>query len=168
MSKAPRTPHPPDPDAERVDDLVDRVVEDEDWANRREARFSARRLELVQVRLTGAQLADGALIDVVFADCRADLTSFRFAKLERVVFRDCRLNECDFYGATLTDVLFERCDLREAVFSGAKLERVELQGCELTGLHGVEALRGVRMPLTDVLANALLFASALEVDVLED
>jgi uncharacterized protein YjbI with pentapeptide repeats len=78
------------------------------------------------------------------------------------------LNECDFYGATLTDVLFERCDLREAVFSGAKLERVELRGCELTGLHGVEALRGVRMRLTDVLANALLFASALEVDVLED
>jgi uncharacterized protein YjbI with pentapeptide repeats len=78
------------------------------------------------------------------------------------------VNECDFYGATLTDVLFERCDLREAVFSGAKLERVELRGCELTGLHGVEALRGVRMPLTDVLANALLFASALEVDVLDD
>jgi uncharacterized protein YjbI with pentapeptide repeats len=168
VTKAPRTPHPPEPDAEPGDDLLDRVVEDEDWANRREARFSARRTELLRVRLTGAQLADGALIDVVLADCRADLASFRFAKLERVVFRDCRMNECDFYGATLTDVAFERCDLREAVFSGATLERVELRGCELTGLHGVAALRGVRMPLTDVLANALLFAGALEIDVLED
>jgi uncharacterized protein YjbI with pentapeptide repeats len=167
-SKAPKTPYPPEADAEPGDDLLDRVVEDADWANRREARFSARRMELVRVRLTGAQLPEGSILDVTFADCRADLVSFRFAKLERVVFRDCRLEESDFYGARLKDVLFERCDLRLAVFSGAKSERIELRGCNLEGLQGIDALRGARMPWNDVLQNAPLFAAALGIEVIDE
>jgi uncharacterized protein YjbI with pentapeptide repeats len=172
--KPPTSPYPPDPDDDARqptapdDDLLDATLEGLDWSNVRVPRFSARCTVLQRVRLTGAQISEGALIDVTFDACRADLAVFRFAKLHRVAFRDCRLDEADFYGAALTDVLFERCTLREATFSDAKAERVELRGCTLTGLQGVEALRGARMPWNDVLENAPLFAAALQIEVVDD
>jgi uncharacterized protein YjbI with pentapeptide repeats len=117
--------------------------------------------------LTGAELAESALTDVVFAECRLDLAGLRMAKLERVVFRDCRMAECDFYEASLSDVLFDQCELREATLSGVKLERVELRRCDLAGLRGVEALRGARMPWADVLENGPLFAAALGFEIID-
>jgi uncharacterized protein YjbI with pentapeptide repeats len=89
------------------------------------------------------------------------------AKLERVSFSGCRMEECDFYAASLEDVLFEDCTLREAAFDEARLTRVELRRCDLTGLRGVEAFRGVRMPWNDVLENAPLFAAALGVEIID-
>ena len=166
MSDPPRTPYPPEAGGE--DEFLDATIEDADWSNRRETRFSARRVELHRARMTGAQLPESTLIDVTFADCRADLTSFRFARLERVVFRDCRLEESDFYGAELEDVLFERCDLRLATIDGMRTTRVELRGCNLDGLQGAGALRGVRMPWNDVVGNGAVFAAALGIDVLDD
>jgi uncharacterized protein YjbI with pentapeptide repeats len=104
---------------------------------------------------------------VTFTDCRLDLVGLRIAKLERVAFRDCRMTECDLQDAALTDVLFENCELREATFTGVKLKRVELRGCDLTGLRGVEALRGARMPWNDVLENGPLFAAALGLEIVD-
>jgi uncharacterized protein YjbI with pentapeptide repeats len=165
VSDAPRTPKPPGQGDE--DEFLDATIEDADWSNRREVRFSARRVELVRLRMTGAQLPESTLIDVTFAECRADLASFRFGKLKRVVFRDCRLEEADFYGAELEDVLFERCDLRLASVDGMRITRVELRGCNLDGLQGAGALRGARMPWDDVVGNGAVFASALGIQVVE-
>lgn len=172
MSKPPQAPYPPDPSPDApakasFDELVDVVATDMDWANRRSVKFSAQRAELRRCRLTGAELAEATLSDVTFDECRLDLAGLRHAKLERVVFRDCRMDECDLYGATLNDVLFERCELREATISGAAVQRLELRGCDLTGLRGAEALRGARMTWNDVLANAVLFASVLGVEIVE-
>jgi uncharacterized protein YjbI with pentapeptide repeats len=166
------SPYPPDlaEDAAPVlelEDLVDAVADGVDWANREARGLVARRVELRRCRLTGAELAEAVLSDVTFADCRLDLTGLRMATLERVVFRDCRMAECDFYGASLTDVLFEHCELRESTLSGVKLERVELRRCDLTGLRGVEALRGARMPWNDVLENGPLFAAALGLEIID-
>jgi len=172
VSKPPTSPYPPDPapDAAPVvelADLVDAVACDLDWANRRTRGLVVRRAEVRRCRLTGTELAEAALSDVTFSDCRLDLAGLRIAKLERVVFRDCRMAECDFYDATLTDVLFDHCELREATFSGGRLKRVELRGCDLTGLRGIEALRGARMPWNDVLENAPLFATALGLEIID-
>jgi uncharacterized protein YjbI with pentapeptide repeats len=168
----PTSPYPPDPAEDAVPvaelaDLVDVAVRDVDWANRQARGLVARRVELRQCRLTGAELAEAMLTDVTFVDCRLDLAGLRMAKLERVVFRDCRMSECDLYEASLTDVLFERCELREATVSGVKLERAEFRGCDLAGLRGVEALRGARMPWNDVLENGPLFASALGLEIID-
>jgi uncharacterized protein YjbI with pentapeptide repeats len=57
--------------------------------------------------------------------------------------------------------------LREATFSGVKLKRVELRGCDLSGLRGVEALRGARMPWNDVLENGPLFAASLGLEIID-
>src|SRR5581483_11233952 len=121
VSDAPRTPYPPDEAGD--DEFLDATFEDVDWSTLREVRFAARRVEILRGRLTGAQFPEGTFIDATFADCRADLASFRFAKLERVVFRDCRLEEADFYRAELEDVLFERCDLRLASVEGVRVSR---------------------------------------------
>lgn len=119
------------------------------------------------MRLTGAELGESTVADVTFTDCRLDLAGLRFARLERVVFRDCRMSECDLYGATLKDVLFERCELRGARFSAVTVERVDLVGCDLAGADGVEALRGARLPLADVLANAPTLATALGIEIVD-
>ena len=147
--------------------MADAVLGDLDWANRQARGLIARRLELHRCRLTGVELAEATLTDVVFVECRLDLTGLRMAKLERVAFRDCRMTECDFYEASLTDVLFEHCELREATLSGVTLKRVELRRCDLAGLRGVEALRGARMPWTDVLENGPLFAVALGLEIVD-
>jgi uncharacterized protein YjbI with pentapeptide repeats len=172
VSKAPIEPYPPDPEeevaaAELDDGLLDAIVEGADWANRRAARSSLRRVELRQVRLTGAELAESTVSDALFDECRLDLAGLRAARLERVVFRDCRMDECDLYAAKLKDVLFERCTLRLATFTAVEATRLELRGCDLAGLNGVEALRGARMPFHDALENAALFASGLGIELIE-
>jgi uncharacterized protein YjbI with pentapeptide repeats len=172
MSEAPRTPYPPDIDDadERhpeLADLVDAVVTDADWANQCSVGVALKRVEIRQARLTGAALSEATLADVVFDDCRLDLATFRFAKLERVIFRDCLMTECDFYEASIKDVLFERCNLRESTLSSLKIERVELRGCELAGVQGVEALRTARISWNDVLGAAPLFAQALGIEILD-
>jgi uncharacterized protein YjbI with pentapeptide repeats len=172
VGKPPNSPYPPDlaEDAAPVtelEDVVDAVVDDLDWANRQALGLVARRVELRRCRLTGAELAEAVLTDVTFTECRLDLAALRMAKLDRVVFRDCRMAECDFYEASLTDVLFEHCELREATLTGVKLKRVELRRCDLAGLRGVESLRGARMPWNDVLENGPLFAAALGLEILD-
>lgn len=173
MGKAPLSPYPPERDEDAraptgIADLVDAVVEDEDWANSSPVRgAAARRAELRGCRLTGSDLHQANLTDVTFDDCRLDLVNLRHATLARVVFRDCHLSELDLYGASLQDVLFERCRLREAILSSATLERVELRQCDLAGLQGAEALRGARMPWNDVLENAPLFALALGLEIVD-
>jgi uncharacterized protein YjbI with pentapeptide repeats len=172
VGKPPIAPYPPDlaEDAEPVtelEDLDDAVAEGLDWANRQARRVFLRRAEVRRCRLTGAELAESRLEDVTFEDCRLDLVGLRAATLERVVFRDCRMGECELNAAALTDVLFENCELRQATVSGVRLKRVELRGCDLTGLRGLEALRGARMPWDDVLENAPLFAAALGFEILD-
>ncbi len=172
MGKPRRTPYAPDLADDPVPvvdlgDLSDVVVDGLDWANQKSFRLAMHRVELRLCRFTGTELAEAALTDVTFVDCKLDLVGLRFAKLERVVFRDCRMGECDFYEASLKDVLFDRCELREATFSASKVERVEMQGCDLTALGGVDALRTVRMPWNDVLANAPLFAVALGIEIID-
>src|SRR3954451_3764887 len=171
-SKSPAEPYPPDlADEEAQSDLdeglQDTAVDGLDWANRRSPRAQLRRAEWRATRLTGAELGEATLTDVVFSDCRLDLVGLRNATLERVVFRDCRMDECDLYNARLSDVLFERCTLREATFSGVTLARVELRGCDLTGLRGAEHLRGAPLPFQDALENAALFATALGIELID-
>ena len=172
MGKSPVSPYPPDlaDDAEplsEIGDAVDAVADGLDWANLRARGVVLRRVEVRRCRLSGAELAESELSDVTFEDCRLDLAGLRVAKLTRVVFRECRMAECDLYEASLTDVLFDRCELREADFTGVHVKRVELRGCDLTGLDGVEALRGARMPWDDLIQNAALFAAALGLEIVD-
>lgn len=111
-------------------------------------------------RLVGAALG-GTFRDVVLSGCVLDLASLRMCKLARCVFRECSLREVGLYAAELESVLFEGCDLTAADLSGATFAVSELQGCELQGIRGIEALRGARIPLAELLPITPLLAEAL-------
>ena len=172
LTKAPRTPYPPDLDEgarppTELGDLSDAILSELDCAGHRSPRLELSRVELRTCRLTGAELGEARLTDTVFRDCQLDLAGFRNATLTRVQFSDCRLEEAELQHATLTDVLFERCSLRAANISSARCQRIELRDCDLSALVGLDALRRARMTLGDVLANAPVFASALEIEIVE-
>ena len=111
-------------------------------------------------RLVGAALG-GAFRDVAFHSCVLDLASLRAATLSRCELRECSLAEADLYAAELDSVLFEGCDLTAAHLSQAAFQRCELQRCVLQDVRGIEALRGARIPLTDLLPITPLLADAL-------
>ena len=111
-------------------------------------------------RLVGAALG-GVFRDVVVTDSLLDLASLRMCKLSRCEFRECSLAEAGLYAAELESVLFDGCDLTAADFSGATLATSELRRCEMQGIRGVEALRGARIPLADLLPITPLLADAL-------
>ena len=159
----PTRPRPP-----RLPDPPEHVVRGDDLANanRRGGRVHDRVLE--DLRLTGATFDDGSLRDVRLERCRADLASAVHATIERVAFVDCDLREVAFDGAHLRDVLFVRCDLAGASFSQARVERVELAGCDLARVRSVADLRGAWMPVDDVVANAVVLASAAGIRVIAD
>jgi uncharacterized protein YjbI with pentapeptide repeats len=111
-------------------------------------------------RLVGAVLG-GVLRDVVVSGCVLDLASLRMSKLSRCEFRTCSLTEAGFYAAELESVLFDACDLTRADVSGATFGLCDLRGCEMAGMRGIEALRGTRIPLADLLAITPLLADGL-------
>jgi hypothetical protein len=119
-------------------------------------------------RLTGMALPEGRLTDVTFKDCRIDLASFGSCRLQRVSFEDCTLAQTDFLDAQLHSVGFDGCDLTNADIRGARLKRCELRRSELTGLQGVESLRGAAMEWSDVVEMAGVWAAALGIEVLQD
>jgi uncharacterized protein YjbI with pentapeptide repeats len=126
-----------------------------------------RRVRFSDVRATGVNLAGATLEDVCFVSCRLDLSNLRMAKLERVRFESCRMEEADFYQASLRSVVFDDCTLTGANWSGATFERSEMRGSDLSGADGLESIRGVRMPWSDVVRSANEIARAAGIEVID-
>lgn len=124
------------------------------------------RVNIENSRLTGIDLTEGALSDVTIRDCRIDLASLGVARLQRVTFEDCLLAQTDFLEAQLDAVRFHRCDLTRADFRGARLKRCEFRGSNLTGLEGVENLRGAAMDWPGIVEMAGVWAAALGIETL--
>lgn len=130
---------------------------------------TAQRSSFERVRMTGLSWHEGTLRDVTFSGCRLDLASFAATRLERVRFEDCVLTEAELQDARLAAVVFEGCDLSGIDLSGARFTAgCELRGCILDGARQIERLRGVRMPLEDVIGAAGTFAGALGISVIHD
>ena len=136
-------------------------------SNVRTAALRVRRSAFTGVRMTGSDLAGSILEDVRFLDCRLDLAFFGTARLSRVRFERCRLDEVDFTEASLSSVAFVDCTLRGSVWTEASLTACELRGSDIAGAVHVERLRGVRMPVADVLAAATDLAAALGIEIVD-
>jgi uncharacterized protein YjbI with pentapeptide repeats len=145
--------------------VTDAIVEGGSWANVRTDELRLRRVVFKGVRMTGAGLASASLEDVSFADCRIDLAFFASARLSRVRFTGCQLQEADFSGATLKSVVFEGCVLARTRWTDATVAQSEMRRCDLGGSTDIGRLRGVRMPVEDVLANAEELAAALGIEI---
>jgi uncharacterized protein YjbI with pentapeptide repeats len=147
--------------------ITDGQLDECNLANVHGRSASIKRVAIDGSRLTGIDLAEGALMDVTLRGCRIDLASFAFVRLERVTFEDCLLAQTDFLEARLKAVRFHSCDLTRADFRGARLQRCEFRRSDLTELQGVESLRGAAMEWPDILGIAGALAATLGIEVLD-
>jgi uncharacterized protein YjbI with pentapeptide repeats len=126
-----------------------------DMANARWIRSFWDRVEIVGCRLTGFDVTQAIMKDIIIRDCQADFACFRFATFKKTVcFEGCSLKEANFQGADLRGVSFRNCDLREAEMSQAKLLGADIRDSKIEGIKvAPEALRGV---VVDVMQAAYL------------
>lgn len=136
-------------------------------ANVHARRASLTRVAVAGSRMTGIAMPEATLRDLTLSDCRIDLASFAFSRLQRVTFEDCLLQQTDFLEAQLDAVRFYRCDLTRADFRGARLKRCEFRRSNLTGIDGVESLRGAAMEWPDIVEMAGVWAAALGIAILD-
>ena len=134
-----------------------------DWSG-----ASLRRVAFTGARLGGLQLVEATAEDVVFRDCRLELSSFRGAKLRNVRFEGCILDEADFLAANLQAVRFDGCRLLRADFTSAKLARVDLRGSDLDPVGDVAGLRGATIDSLQLAGLAPLLARAAGIKVDDD
>lgn len=110
------------------------------------------------LRLTGLDLAELVLLDVVLDACELSGATCSDARWERVVFRRCRMSGLVASGLRGTDLRFDGCKLDEAWLRSASLDRCELVDCDLSGadLYGARVTRSAlrRCDLSDVEVSA--------------
>ncbi|OLT33244.1 hypothetical protein BJF79_08175 [Actinomadura sp. CNU-125] len=116
-------------------------------------------------RLTGMSWTDCGFRDVLFDECRADLSNYRFSRFKDVVFRDCNLQEANFQGADLSGVRFENCRLTGAQFSDATLTGTRFTGCDLWDIAGVRSFDGAILAPADARAALPSLAAALGITI---
>ncbi len=128
---------------------------------------SLHRVEIHESRLVGFGLSGGEAADVRVIGSSLRLASFAGARLRSVVFRGVDLTEATFLDAQLDGVGFLGCRLAGCDFRGARVRASAIRGANLDGVLGVEALRGIEMPWTDVLASAAAMAAALGITIVD-
>jgi uncharacterized protein YjbI with pentapeptide repeats len=126
------------------------------------------RMALSDCRASGLDLSGSTLLDVAVSGGRAAHANLRFAVTERISFSGVDLTDLDAYGADLTGATFDDCDLTGAQFTSATCTAAVFRGCRLTGLRGVEGLKGATVSGTDLWAVADLLAGALGITVEHD
>lgn len=148
--------------------LTDCLVETSDWANLRLPSATLLRVRLTGARMTGFNLVDAVARDVLFQDCRMDLSGWRFTRFTAVRFEGCNLTGADFSGADLTGAHFVDCDLTGARFDKATMTGTRFRRCVLLDVIGVTSWQGAVVEAADLIQLAYVFAGALGVRVEPD
>jgi uncharacterized protein YjbI with pentapeptide repeats len=123
------------------------------------------RVELRRSQLVGFGFTRGEARDLRVVDSSLQLAAFTSATLHNVVFERVNLGEASFMDARLDAVAFLDCRLEGVDFRDARLSACAIRGASLDGVLGVESLRGVRMPWSDVLSSAGALAAALGITI---
>ncbi len=145
--------------------LRDARLADCDISNVTARRGEIRRAEIVNSRLVGFGISEGEIEDLRVTGGTMMLASFTQSALHRVVFQNVNLREASFLDARLSQVTFEGCDLTGADFRGARLTACTIRGSTLDGVAGVQSLRGLTMPWTDLVGSVGALAAALGIAV---
>jgi len=146
-------------------ELLDVVLRDCGLSNVNGGGGSIRRVQIDRSRLVGFSLSEGKARDLRVTDSSLELASFALTGLQNVVFERVNLAEASFMEARMQAVQFIDCTLAGADFRGARLTRCVIRGSSLEDVLGVESLRGLQMPWSDVVASAGALAAALGIDV---
>ncbi|MCD9625221.1 pentapeptide repeat-containing protein [Rhabdothermincola salaria] len=127
---------------------------------------SLRECTIADTKLTGTDLSEADLSDVVFERCVLQLTSLRMARLRRVQFSDCTLVEVDAYQCHMEDVSFDGSEITDLNVDRVTAERVDLRGVRSLGLQAVGRLDGCLVDEAQLaaLAHDLAFAVGLDLE----
>jgi uncharacterized protein YjbI with pentapeptide repeats len=147
--------------------LMDVELKACDLSAARCSESSFMRVRIVGGRMTGVDLNQGTLTDVVFEDCKLDMANFRAAKLTRVRFVDCSLVEADFQMAELTDVEFQNCHLEKVEFHQCKLKNVDARTSQLLDIRGWQSLKGLTIDPIQATVIAPQLAAAMGLVIAE-
>ncbi|MEZ5076230.1 MAG: pentapeptide repeat-containing protein [Solirubrobacterales bacterium] len=147
-----------------VDVLADRLgAANGEWRG-----ATLRRAVLTGSRLTGLDLGESRLEDVVLRDCKLDYANLRHAAIEHVTFSGCVLSGADFQGARLRAVRFEDCRLSEADFSRAELEAVDFRSSQLALAGSLLGLRGAIVDSLQLMELSRPLATELGISVRDE
>lgn len=120
------------------------------------------RTVLNDCKLTGLQLTESQLEDVLFENCNAQYMQMRFSNVQRVVFRRCDLKGADFEGTDFSGCELVSCDLSECEFSGCRMMGADLRGSNLEGAHlGPEVIKGAIVNTS----QAMYLAGLMGIDI---
>jgi len=147
--------------------LRDVLAEDLDGSNSDWTGATMTRVVIRRTRLTGMQLPESELEDVLFSQCKLDYVNLRMAKLRRVSFEDCLFDDTDFAGSELDRVDFADCRIRNSELSGAKLSGVDLRSSDIGFRGGVQALRGAVITPLQLMDISAALAHEMGIEVTE-
>ena len=147
--------------------FTDVTFDDCDLANSIYDKSGFERVRFHRGRMTGFTASGCTLTDLLVAEALADLSVWRFAKIEHAAFRDCRLGQSDWMAATLTNVRFDGCDFAGADFSQCRLDTVTFTRCSFEGVRGVDGLRGAAVDRTALYDLTEPMAVALGISLAE-
>jgi uncharacterized protein YjbI with pentapeptide repeats len=136
-----------------------------DLSNIRARRGAMRRVELADSRLVGFSLSEGKVGDLRVVGGTMMLCSFAHSTLRHVEFENVNLCAASFLETRLESVSFSGCDLTGADFRGTRLKECAIRGSSLDGIVGVESLRGLTMPWSDLVGSVGALAAALGIGV---
>ncbi len=137
-------------------------------ANVRSDGGSLVRARLAGSRMTGFTVAKGLVKDVVFDECRMDLSAWRFTDFKAVRFDNCNLARADFTESNLSGAQFVGCDLTAAQFDRATMDGATFRRCVLAGIGGVMSWRGAVVGGADLIALSHTLAAAIGIRVEPD
>ena len=126
------------------------------------------RVDVSGSRMLGFRAGGGDVRELRVTDSSLVLATFAFARLRNVVFDRVDLSEASFMEARLDHVEFSDCRLAGTDFRGATLSACAIRGSSLDGVLGIDSLRGVRMPWSDIVASVAALAAGLGIQVESD
>jgi len=146
-------------------DISDVTFTDCNLSNLRTDEFSFRRAAIAQSKLTGIHFVSGTLGNTAFVDSMLDFARFDNVKFKNVSFLRCQIRDADFLNGSFEDVAFVECDLSRSTFARLRIGASQMRGCRMTGLRGLNQLKGITMAWNDILENAELFAAELGIQI---
>jgi uncharacterized protein YjbI with pentapeptide repeats len=148
--------------------IRDARMEDCDLSNLSARGGEIRRIEVDNSRLVGFGISEGAIEDLRVVGGTMMLASIAHSTIRRARFEGVNLREASFVGTRLNSVTFDGCDLTGADFRDARLEHCTIRGSSLDAVVGVESMRGLTMPWTDLVGSVGALAAALGIAVEAD
>ena len=136
-----------------------------DFSNLEAPDPSVWRVEITASRLLGLRAAGGDVRELRISDSSLVLATFAFARLRNVVFERVDLSETSFMEARLDGVQFIDCRLAGADFRGVSVKAGAIRGSSLDGVLGIDSLRGMRMPWSDVVASVAALAAVVGIEI---